>query len=483
MENPHGRSKAKRRKICEAVKRMLASGEWKPGDRFDSERKLAERMNVQRLTARRAIKVLCEEGVLVQRPKSGTFVATEVDRARVQSTTGTDLEASFAPTTNLLAPRMDTVIRFANDDCLPEQTMAWGRLFDAFHATCSNIRVELVKINPESDVPDYDCAILRPHDLHHPRIRSQGRVIPDELGRMSVNDGILSETLMRKIDLFCRRRDGRFAVPVLLTFPVNVVNRSAFESVGGPLPPSRRPWREFRDWLDALKAVGVADRICVFSHSPLNHFVRQDRNVLNDERVSLDSPEVMEFCRFWKRLWVETAFHSMYGFAMAAELELFKNGRILVHEMFLNLVPHVMRSVNCAMRLNSLSPNGASGVLPRFLVFGPDRGKMFELLEFVQFLVSPTAQRVVAETGLGVPYHLGESGIEAYCRFHPLDSEEMKTELTEASAFYENVFFTRDFQVKIINAELLDYFQGRSELERMIDNVGRRTERLSRLLG
>ncbi|WIY53967.1 GntR family transcriptional regulator [Devosia sp. YIM 151766] len=65
-----------KRWIEDAIKR----GTIKPGDALPSERDLALRADVSRVTVRKAVQQMVQEGVLVQRHGSGTFVAPETQR-------------------------------------------------------------------------------------------------------------------------------------------------------------------------------------------------------------------------------------------------------------------------------------------------------------------------------------------------------------------------------------------------------------------
>ena len=65
-----------KRLIEDAVHR----GAVKPGDAIPSERDLAARVEMSRVTVRKAVQHLVREGVLVQRHGSGTYVAPQPDR-------------------------------------------------------------------------------------------------------------------------------------------------------------------------------------------------------------------------------------------------------------------------------------------------------------------------------------------------------------------------------------------------------------------
>jgi len=58
--------------ICENIE----SGNWQQHFKVPSENELTEKFNVSRMTARRALQELTEQGILIRTQGSGTFVAT-----------------------------------------------------------------------------------------------------------------------------------------------------------------------------------------------------------------------------------------------------------------------------------------------------------------------------------------------------------------------------------------------------------------------
>lgn len=62
------------------IEGVILAGEVVPGHALPSERDLAIRANVSRVTVRKAVQQLVGEGVLVQRHGSGTFVAPHTER-------------------------------------------------------------------------------------------------------------------------------------------------------------------------------------------------------------------------------------------------------------------------------------------------------------------------------------------------------------------------------------------------------------------
>ena len=62
------------------IEAAVARGAIKPGDALPSERDLASKVDVSRVTVRKAVQYLVQDGVLVQRHGSGTFVAPQPSR-------------------------------------------------------------------------------------------------------------------------------------------------------------------------------------------------------------------------------------------------------------------------------------------------------------------------------------------------------------------------------------------------------------------
>jgi len=64
-------------RVADALRQQIKRGELRPGDQVPSANELAERFNVGRNTASRAIQVLKQEGLVVTQRGWGTFVAGE----------------------------------------------------------------------------------------------------------------------------------------------------------------------------------------------------------------------------------------------------------------------------------------------------------------------------------------------------------------------------------------------------------------------
>lgn len=67
-------------KLKKSIEDAVRSGLIGPGDALPSERDLAARADISRVTVRKAVQDLVRSGILVQRHGSGTFVAARVER-------------------------------------------------------------------------------------------------------------------------------------------------------------------------------------------------------------------------------------------------------------------------------------------------------------------------------------------------------------------------------------------------------------------
>lgn len=93
-------------RIHDALKDEVENSVWKIGERLPSERDLAERFNVSRMTARQAVTSLVDEGILERRVGSGTYVASRRVREKMRGTTSfTDiiLAQGKTPSSELLS--------------------------------------------------------------------------------------------------------------------------------------------------------------------------------------------------------------------------------------------------------------------------------------------------------------------------------------------------------------------------------------------
>ena len=79
-----------------SIKEKIQEKVYRPGERVPSELELEAEYKVSRITVRRAVKELCDEGILVRRQGKGTFVLDTADYRRLDREAGTGVHDSMA---------------------------------------------------------------------------------------------------------------------------------------------------------------------------------------------------------------------------------------------------------------------------------------------------------------------------------------------------------------------------------------------------
>ncbi len=79
---------ARYRQLASAIESDITVGRLKVGDQIPSERAMAERMGVSRMTARKALQELTSRGMLETRVGQGTFVSAPVIQQELSSLSG-----------------------------------------------------------------------------------------------------------------------------------------------------------------------------------------------------------------------------------------------------------------------------------------------------------------------------------------------------------------------------------------------------------
>jgi len=110
--------------LAEQLSDAITTGRLRPGDPFENEGAVAERLHVSRPTVRRAIKELVDRGLLVRRPGLGTTVASTKVHRRFELSSLYDelLRDGRQPRTTVLEHEIGTDERAAAALDLPADT-------------------------------------------------------------------------------------------------------------------------------------------------------------------------------------------------------------------------------------------------------------------------------------------------------------------------------------------------------------------------
>ena len=120
--------------LAEQLTASIEDGRLKPGDPFENELALAERLDLSRPTVRRAIAELVNRGLLVRRRGVGTTVASQVIHRRDELTSLYDdmVRRGQQPLTE--------VISFSTDDVNPVAAEALGVPADSHLVSVERLR-------------------------------------------------------------------------------------------------------------------------------------------------------------------------------------------------------------------------------------------------------------------------------------------------------------------------------------------------------
>lgn len=78
------------KRLTKVMRESIESHDWEPDDAVPSERDIAERLDISRVTVRKAIDGLVDDGMLVRKRGSGTFVAGRVEKSFATLTSFTE---------------------------------------------------------------------------------------------------------------------------------------------------------------------------------------------------------------------------------------------------------------------------------------------------------------------------------------------------------------------------------------------------------
>ena len=233
--------------VCESVRRSVADGSLKSGDRIPSEVELARELGMARMTVRKGLDILVGEGLLVRRHRRGTFVAEAAAPAE-------EGLAEFN-TPAFLRPRTVT-LRIETQDSQAHQLRFWRAAFDAFAKLSPQYRAEISTVAATSDEAGAaiagdaiaTSAWALPHYIERGLVARLSRpVVPADVPRAF-------------------REYPEYAVPFSCGAPLLVVNLDLAERAGiTPLPKSM----DFGAFLKLLRRAARKLRgTCLLNCSP-----------------------------------------------------------------------------------------------------------------------------------------------------------------------------------------------------------------------
>ena len=95
-------------KIYQSLKQDIENGVYKPGDQVPTEGGLADLFHVSKITSKRALNMLAEEGLLSRQKGRGTFVSHKTSTPAVSNfAKASSFSGDFLPRIGLIYPEMN----------------------------------------------------------------------------------------------------------------------------------------------------------------------------------------------------------------------------------------------------------------------------------------------------------------------------------------------------------------------------------------
>ncbi|MCC6616137.1 MAG: GntR family transcriptional regulator [Anaerolineae bacterium] len=74
--------------LYDVLRQQISTGELQPGDPLPTEEQLTETYGISRVTTRKALQLLADEGLLIRHPGKGTYINTQKTEESLQSLRG-----------------------------------------------------------------------------------------------------------------------------------------------------------------------------------------------------------------------------------------------------------------------------------------------------------------------------------------------------------------------------------------------------------
>jgi GntR family transcriptional regulator len=205
--------------LAEQLTQAITNGDLQPGDPFENEIAMADRLHVSRPTVRRAFQELVTQGLLLRRRGLGTTVAGRQIHRRAELTSLYDdlkREGSATPSTTVLSHEIVEDLKAATALGLPPDT--------AF--------LEIVRLRKAGDHP---LAVLRnwlPPQFHDITVEELER---DGLYALLRDRGAKPVVAHQRIGARNPTSAERRHLELRASEPVLTMTRSAFDAMGEPV--------------------------------------------------------------------------------------------------------------------------------------------------------------------------------------------------------------------------------------------------------
>ncbi|MDN0074717.1 GntR family transcriptional regulator [Crenobacter sp. SG2303] len=180
--------------LARSLSLAISAGWWRPNEALPSERNLSDEIGVSRVTARKALDLLFEQGLIRRRQGSGTFISQRMEQplSRLTGFTETLTEKGYTPSTMWLSREAgvanhEEAVRLGIEPLAPVARLKRQRLADGVVMAIEHSTLPLDCLPEPAEVGDSLYAHL--DALGHAVVRARQHIravnAPEHIARLA----------------------------------------------------------------------------------------------------------------------------------------------------------------------------------------------------------------------------------------------------------------------------------------------------------
>ncbi|OQA87201.1 MAG: putative HTH-type transcriptional regulator YurK [Lentisphaerae bacterium ADurb.Bin242] len=400
------------------------------GEKFPTEAELCKEFSVSRMTVNKVLHEIARDGLLVRRPRRGTFVRKPLDANLNHAEEWLSDNHSGGLISNMVSKTLRiNIYEYRHEFIRP----MWDTLFAEFKADFPGIDVE-VSAEPEDGVEADVIWASNRRDLKTLSLDnfSSSRAAVEAVSRVCPEKDCFAAAWR---DL---KREGRAGCPFSFSTSVCLWNNGLL-SADWPELNGRIPERLFDFYLKQNKALGSDSSLIVcYIFVPFLLMQLASGGILNYDRErglnGFEKPEVAEFLKFNREIFCAAA-RLNDGQAVTdikGAMNLFLSGKTLALNTFsptLKVIPE-NRSRDFSVS-SSLIGNYAPAV-PVYMGIGPKCRDVKTAAEAVAFFCGGRGQRILAQSRNNIPARRETAYSEEFLEISPRNMKQVVDVLSAA---------------------------------------------------
>ncbi len=393
------------------------------GEKFPTEAELCEEFAVSRMTVNKVIHEIARDGLLVRRPRRGTFVRKPLDENLSHAEEWLSESYSGGLISNMVSkPLRINIYEYRHDFVRP----MWDKLIAEFKALFPGIDVE---ISVEPDKGSEADIIWGPNrrdlkTLNVDSFSSSGAAI-DAIGHLCPEKDYFAAAWK---DL---KRNGRAGCPFTFSTSLCLWNNGLL-SAGFPGLKGKIPERLFEFHLKHGNSSG-SDVPLVFCYIFVPFLLMQlaSAEALNYDRKNglrgFEKPEVAEFLKYNRKIFCEAAIQNggQPVTDIKGAMNLFLSGRALAVNTFSPTLKVIPENRFLDFSVSSSLIGTYAPAIPVYLGIGPNCRDPKTAAEAIAFFCGGESQRILAQFHNNIPAHRKTAYSEEFLEKSPLNMKQV----------------------------------------------------------